>query len=80
MRKLIKGIFLNPKSDYSVEVLNNYYLLIDNGKIEQIEKNIEINEVAFDVFYDFGDRIIIPGMIDLHTHIPQFRAAGDWKR
>ncbi len=76
MRKLIKGIFLNPKSDYSVEYLNNYYLLIDNGKIEKIEETIEINEFYFDVFYDFGDRIIIPGMIDLHTHIPQFPAVG----
>ncbi len=76
MRKLIKGIFLNPKADYSVEVWNNYYLLINNGKIEKIEKNIEINEIQFDVYYDFEDKIIIPGLIDLHTHIPQFRAVG----
>lgn len=76
MRKLIKGIFLNPKSDYSVEVLNNYYLLIQNGKIEKIEKDFEIDEVPFDVYYDFGDKIVIPGLIDLHTHIPQFRAVG----
>ncbi|HOK13416.1 MAG TPA: amidohydrolase family protein [Candidatus Kapabacteria bacterium] len=76
MRKLIKGIFLNPKTDYSVEVLNNYCILINNGIIEKIEKDIEINEIQFDVFYDFEDKIIIPGLIDLHTHIPQFRAIG----
>jgi guanine deaminase len=27
-------------------------------------------------FYDFGDRLILPGMIDLHIHLPQFTQIG----
>jgi len=27
-------------------------------------------------FYDFGDRLIMPGMIDLHIHLPQFTQIG----
>lgn len=78
MRKLIKGIIINPKRDYTVDVFRDGYLLIDeNGKIENIiEQEIQLNGIKFDIFFDFSQKILIPGLIDLHTHIPQFNAIG----
>lgn len=89
MRKLVKGIIINPKTNFSIDVIKNGHLLINEyGKIENIIGNeININEINFDVFFDFSNKIIIPGLIDLHSHIPQFKAIGlgngkllDWLR
>ncbi|MBS4535758.1 N-acetylglucosamine-6-phosphate deacetylase [Clostridium sp. D2Q-14] len=57
--------YLKSKEIYvEDEILNDYYLLIKDGKIERVEKNksedLEIIEL--------GDLNIIPGLVDLHIH------------
>ena len=42
-------------------------LLIENGKIKGIFDSISPNEV--DIFEDFGDALIMPGLVDTHVHV-----------
>ncbi|WP_297598150.1 dihydropyrimidinase [uncultured Cetobacterium sp.] len=60
-------------------LLKNGFLLTENGleksdihisdsKIKQVSKNIVISE-AIDKTFDFSNKFIIPGGIDVHTHL-----------
>ena len=67
--KLIKGNFIYSIDKDNIEVKENQYALIKDGKIEEfyseIPENLENIEIT-----DYKDNIIIPGLIDLHVHAP----------
>ncbi|MBX3042193.1 MAG: amidohydrolase family protein [Candidatus Kapabacteria bacterium] len=75
---ILKSHFLQPEKDKSVSFLENYYLETDDkGKIIYFGRdNDVVNSYQMKGFVDMTDKIIIPGMIDLHTHIPQYPALG----
>ncbi|MCX7879908.1 MAG: amidohydrolase family protein [Ignavibacteria bacterium] len=71
----LKGVILNPTENGDVEIIRNSNLEFSNsnGKISKIspldnkeEKNLS----------DKIETIIIPGLIDLHSHIPQLPGVG----
>jgi guanine deaminase len=69
---LIKGIFIDTVTMDSLRIRNGY-LLIENGIIQQFfEKNPDVNIKL----YDYSDKLIIPGLIDLHLHAPQYSYCG----
>lgn len=47
--------------------LKDGIILIEDGKIKRIGEDIEIPEEA--EVYDFGEKTILPGLIDAHTHL-----------
>lgn len=49
------------------EVINNGVLLIVDGKIISLNENLSIPQ-GFQV-YDFSSRVVIPGLIDAHSHV-----------
>jgi imidazolonepropionase-like amidohydrolase len=51
-------------------IVNNGIVLIDNGKIVAIGKEIDIPETA-EVF-DVAGKVVMPGLIDAHTHVGIF--------
>ncbi len=75
---LYRAKILNPLENGEIEFFYDGYLVVDKkGKI------VECNE--FDFFKDelinynvhnYSDFLIIPGMIDAHTHIPQYDEIG----
>lgn len=71
------GYIINPIDRSEIEYIPNGALVVESGKIifkGMIDEALELypnSEV-----HDFGNSIIIPGLIDLHTHIPQLPAAG----
>ena len=73
--KLIKGNFIYSIDTDNIEVKENQYALIKDGKIEEfyseIPENLENIEIT-----DYKDNIIIPGLIDLHVHAPQYAFRG----
>ncbi|MBU5336413.1 amidohydrolase family protein [Intestinibacter bartlettii] len=73
--KLIKGNFIYSIDKDNIEVKENQYALIKDGKIEgfysEIPENLENIEIT-----DYKDNIIIPGLIDLHVHAPQYAFRG----
>lgn len=62
--------------DPSQNMDDNLDLIIENGKIAQIGRELSINEgkssrtkgATFEVL-DATDKIIVPGLIDMHTHL-----------
>lgn len=68
---LIKNgiVFVYQKDDITLEEKD---LLIQNGKIVKIEKNIEKTEVLTEnlKIIDATNHIIMPGLINTHAHIP----------
>lgn len=71
--------------DYGeIEFLEDALIFVsDKGIIDKIIKNTDNNyKIALeqysitDNFYDFGDKILLPGFVDLHIHAPQWPQAG----
>ncbi len=75
---VIKSHFLKPGSYKKMELFENHYLAVDTeGKIRYFGINTEsITDYNISELLDKTDCIIIPGLIDLHTHIPQYPAIG----
>lgn len=73
--KVIKGnIIFTPCSD-SFEIIDNGYIILNKNKVvdvcNQLPKKYKDAELI-----DYGNKLIIPGMNDLHCHAPQFRNVG----
>ena len=73
--KLIKGRFIYSIDKDNIEIKENQYLLIRDGKSEEFYKEIpsRLKNIQIE---DYGDNIIIPGLIDLHIHAPQYAFRG----
>ena len=65
--KLIKGNFIYSIDKDNIEIKENQYLLIKDGKAEEFYKELPSRLKSIEV-EDYGDNIIIPGLIDLHIH------------
>lgn len=65
-----KGRILNPLSYTELEDIPDGALTVKEGKIIKYgrfkERDTETNVV------DFGDKVITPGLIDTHVHLPQY--------
>ncbi len=73
--KLIKGNFIYSIDKDNIEIKENQYLLIKDGKAEEFYKELPSRLKSIEI-EDYGDNIIIPGLIDLHIHAPQYAFRG----
>ncbi len=70
--KHYKATILNPINADNIEVLSPGYLSVnDSGNIEKVSAEKPDGEII-----DFSDHLILPGFIDLHTHLPQYSFVG----
>ncbi len=73
-KKRLEGKILNPNVDGSVELIDNGFVEFDEttGKIldvgRKMQKNVEGSFIS-------SENILIPGFVDLHSHIPQLPGA-----
>lgn len=73
--KIIKGNILFTKDPNSFTIMENSYIVIKNGKVNNLYNNLP--EIYHnDKFEDFTNKLIIPGMNDLHAHASQFKNLG----
>lgn len=75
MVQIYKGNILFTKIKGKFEIIENGFIIVKNGKILDLYKNLPSEYQNFEVI-DFSDNLIIPGMNDLHCHAPQFRNLG----
>ncbi len=73
--KLYKGHVLFTKNADKFEIFENGYIAVENGKVVDVYASLP-DEMRDAEVVDFGDKIIIPAMNDLHVHAPQYRNMG----
>ncbi|HLR35183.1 MAG TPA: guanine deaminase [Tissierellales bacterium] len=72
---IFKGnIAFTPTKD-SFITYENHYLIVKNGKVEGIYPSLDEKYNNIKV-RNIGDKIIIPGFVDLHFHAPQYPNRG----
>ena len=75
MKQIIFGNFIFTKTPSEFEILEQTYMLIDDGIIEDTFKEIPEEYKNIKVTC-YKDEIIIPGLVDLHVHAPQYQYRG----
>lgn len=76
MRKfVIKGNICYSKTSDELCIIENGYVLCENGICAGVYKELPECYAIFP-FYDYTDKIIIPGFTDLHVHAPQYSFRG----
>ena len=79
MNKIYKAHILFTKEQSRFEVLENGYVAVDTeGRVLDVAPDLaSLNVECPDAeVIDFGDRLLIPAMNDLHVHAPQYRNQG----
>lgn len=72
---VVKGHFCHSEDRNTICVYENHYLVCLNGIVEGLYETLPVQYHGLPLT-DYGDRIIIPGMSDLHIHAPQFSYRG----
>ncbi len=72
---VIYGNFCYSINKSEIRIHKNEYLICVDGKVEGIYKEIP-KEYSQLKIVDYTDKIIIPGMSDLHAHAPQYANRG----
>lgn len=77
MKKIYKAHILYTKEQSRFEVLENGYIAVDtNGRVTGVSANLSSLDSEDAEIVDFGNRLLIPAMNDLHVHAPQYRNQG----
>ena len=75
--KIFSGNVINPQGGTKVTYLPEGAICTFRGRILDVgDKKTLIERYPYAHLQDYEDSIMIPGLIDLHTHIPQFPAMG----
>lgn len=73
---IYKGNIIHTPSPEKFEVYEGGYIVVDkNGFIEGVYKVLPI-DLSVENVVDFGDRMLIPAMNDMHVHAPQYGNMG----
>ncbi len=72
---VIKGNICYSKTSNELCIVENGYAVCENGICAGVYKKLP---ECYETFpnYDYTDRIIIPGLVDLHVHAPQYSFRG----
>ena len=77
MKKIYKAHILYTKEQSRFEVLENGYVAVDaDGRVTGVATDLASLDSKDAEVIDFGDRLLIPAMNDLHVHAPQYRNQG----
>ena len=72
---VLKGDILYSKSENTVSQNINSYLVCIDGKSEGVYKKLPSKYKNLKI-YDYTGKIIIPGLVDMHLHAPQYSFIG----
>lgn len=72
---ILKGNLIFSKNAKELEVCENSYLVCEDGRVKGIYQTLPFEYGGYPV-EDYGDRLIIPGLVDLHVHAPQYSFRG----
>ncbi len=75
MQKILKGHLIFTKEMNQFEIYEHGYIVVENGKVVLVTKELP-QKYKDTLVEDMGDRLIIPGFVDLHVHAPQWLNTG----
>lgn len=73
--KILKGNIIFTKTSDKFEVIEHGYLVYTENRIRGVYQVLPRDYASLPV-EDYGSRLIIPGLSDLHIHAPQFSFRG----
>jgi len=73
--KIVKGNIIYTKDPNRFTVIEDGYIVTIDGKIKEVSNKLT-EDYSNIYIQDFGDKLIVPGMNDLHFHAPQYRNIG----
>ena len=77
MKKVYKAHILYTKEQSHFEVLENGYVVVDaDGRVIGVAADLASIDSEDAEVVDFGNRLLIPAMNDMHVHAPQVRNQG----
>lgn len=71
----LKGNVVYAKTPTQLAIHRNSYVIYGEGKVHSIVSELR-EDLGIDSIKDYGDRLVFPGFIDLHTHASQFLQRG----
>lgn len=72
---VLKGQLCFSSDMDTIEVVEDGYLVVENGVVRGVFRELPTRYAAWPL-HDYGQRLIVPGMTDLHVHAPQFAFRG----
>lgn len=72
---VLKGNIVYSKNLTELEVCENSYLVYQDGVVKGVYAELP-EEYKNEEIEDYGDKLIIPGLVDLHVHAPQYAFRG----
>src|SRR5213079_951926 len=75
-RSIFKATVKNPLAADQTESYEPGYLIVGGSKIERLTNVDPRPEFPSSSFTDLGQKMILPGFVDTHVHLPQFAIMG----
>ncbi len=75
LRKAYKGHVVFTESPEAFNVVENGYILVSDDVVEAVVRELPEDFDRSEIV-DYGDRLIVPGFVDLHFHAPQYPNIG----
>ena len=72
---ILKGNIIYSKDLTELAVCEHGYLVCRNGLAEGVYPTLPF-KLGGNPIHDYGDCLIIPGLVDLHLHAPQYSFRG----
>lgn len=79
LRRIFKALVLNPVAPDRVESYDPGYLVITDDKIEKLTHEDPRRDFPSAEFIEAADKLIVPGLVDTHVHLPQYAIMGAGK-
>ena len=76
MKNVYKAHILFTKEKDHFEVLENGYVLVEDGIVKGVSSNLRELDYEGAKVTDFGNKLLIPAMNDMHVHAPQVHNQG----
>lgn len=72
---ILKGNIVYSKSAEEMVISEHSYLVCEDGLVQGVYQTLPFKYGGYPV-KDYEDRLIIPGLVDLHVHAPQYSYRG----
>jgi len=77
MSAIYKALILSAKNPKTLDIYDPGFLVVGKeGLIEEVSKKDPRRKYKSYTFFDYSDRVICPGFVDTHNHLPQYAFAG----